>query len=40
MDLNIGTAFWFASRGVGYIRKYAAKDIEMAFAAKDNMVNI
>jgi hypothetical protein len=28
MDLNIGTAFWFASRGKGYVRAYT--DVEVA----------
>ena len=26
MDLNIGTAFWFASRGTGYLRSYPHLD--------------
>lgn len=29
MDLNIGTAFWFAARGVGYLRHYSPADSAM-----------
>ena len=28
MDLNIGTAFWFAARGQGYLRDYTQHEIE------------
>jgi hypothetical protein len=28
MDLNIGTAFWFASRGRGYLREYSPEEVE------------
>ena len=28
MDLNIGTAFWFASRGEGYLRSYSAAELQ------------
>lgn len=28
MDLNIGTAFWFASRGLGYKQEHRAEDVE------------
>ena len=27
MDLNIGTAFWFGSRGVGYLRSYSKDEV-------------
>jgi hypothetical protein len=27
MDLNIGTAFWFASRGKGYLRTYTQAEL-------------
>lgn len=31
MDLNIGTAFWFASRGQGYTREYSEEEIVAAY---------
>ena len=31
MDLNIGTAFWFASKGVGAIKDYSAVEIETTY---------
>lgn len=31
MDLNIGTAFWFASRGQGYTRSYSCEEIGDAY---------
>ena len=36
MDLNIGTAFWFASRAKGYVRSYTADDVTSAYAAEEN----
>ena len=33
MDLNIGTAFWFASRGKGYLRTYTTAELGALFAA-------
>jgi hypothetical protein len=30
MDLNIGTAFWFASEGKGYLRSYSGDDVKTA----------
>ena len=33
MDLNIGTAFWFASRGKGYLRTYKTAELVALFAA-------
>jgi 3-dehydroquinate synthase class II len=33
MDLNIGTAFWFASRGQGYLHSYSDEELELAYAA-------
>jgi asparagine synthetase B (glutamine-hydrolysing) len=35
MDLNIGTAFWFAARGVGYTRDYSVEEVSAALAAED-----
>jgi asparagine synthetase B (glutamine-hydrolysing) len=35
MDLNIGTAFWFASRGIGYLRNYSTVDSEDALNVND-----
>ncbi len=35
MDLNIGTAFWFASRGIGYLKNYSAFDYEQALNSND-----
>jgi len=35
MDLNLGTAFWFASRGRGYLRAYSANEREMAMAVEE-----
>jgi hypothetical protein len=40
MDLNIGTAFWFASRGQGYLREYSEEDINNFFLIKDNNVSL
>ena len=37
MDLNIGTALWFASRGKGYLKEYSAEDMDKASAVKDQM---
>lgn len=31
MDLNIGSAFWFASRGVGYTREYDEREVEHTY---------
>jgi hypothetical protein len=31
MDLNIGTAFWFAARGEGYLRDYTLEEMEQAY---------
>jgi hypothetical protein len=31
MDLNIGTAFWFASRGQGHVSHYTTETIESAY---------
>lgn len=36
MDLNIGTAFWFAARGQGYLREYCVSDLGLAYGALDN----
>ena len=36
MDLNIGTALWFASRGQGYLREYSELDMADAKNTKDN----
>lgn len=36
MDLNIGTAFWFASRGEGYLRRYSAQDYEEMYQFEEN----
>jgi len=36
MDLNIGTAFWFASRGKGYLRNYNENEINEMFDVKNN----
>lgn len=33
MDLNIGTAFWFASRGHGYLRSYTTHQLHILLAA-------
>lgn len=38
MDLNIGTAFWFAARGEGYLRNYSDVEIDNFFNFKDNDV--
>jgi hypothetical protein len=37
MDLNIGTALWFASRGKGYLKEYSAEDMDKASGVKDQM---
>jgi hypothetical protein len=37
MDLNIGTALWFASRGKGYLKEYSAEDMHNASGVKDQM---
>jgi hypothetical protein len=37
MDLNIGTALWFASRGIGYLKEYSAEDMDKASGVKDQM---
>lgn len=34
MDLNIGTAFWFASRGVGYLQPHSLSEREASFAVR------
>lgn len=36
MDLNIGTAFWFASRGIGYVCDYGEEDILKFVDMKDD----
>jgi hypothetical protein len=36
MDLNIGTAFWFASRGTGYIRQYSQEDYQQMYSFEEN----
>lgn len=36
MDLNIGTAFWFASRGIGYIRQYSQEDYQEMYRFEEN----
>jgi asparagine synthetase B (glutamine-hydrolysing) len=36
MDLNIGTALWFASRGQGYLRNYTKEEISSASTTKDS----
>lgn len=36
MDLNIGTAFWFASRGVGYIRHYSSDEYQAMYNIEQN----
>lgn len=36
MDLNIGTALWFASRGQGYLRNYTEAEILSASATTDS----
>lgn len=38
MDLNIGTAFWFAARGEGYLRAYSEEEVDGFFSVKDNNV--
>lgn len=38
MDLNIGTAFWFASRGRGYVRDYSEADVEVCLAQTSQKV--
>lgn len=38
MDLNIGTAFWFAARGSGYLREYSTSEIDAFFGVTDNDV--
>jgi len=35
MDLNIGTAFWFAARGEGYLRSYSAEDLTNAYSIEE-----
>ena len=37
MDLNIGCAFWFASRAQGVVREYTATDVEVALAAQNEL---
>ena len=37
MDLNIGTALWFASRGKGYLKEYSKEDMDKASGVKDQM---
>ena len=34
MDLNIGTAFWFAASGRGYLRQYGAEELSAVFHVK------
>lgn len=34
MDLNIGTAFWFASRGDGYLVEYSTDDLDILYEQK------
>ena len=36
MDLNIGTVFWFAARGFGYLRDYSHKDVAKAQSMKES----
>jgi hypothetical protein len=36
MDLNIGTAFWFASRAVGYVRSYSLGEVEASYLAEEH----
>lgn len=36
MDLNIGTAFWFASRGSGYVRPYSFKEVSDSYQVEEN----
>jgi hypothetical protein len=36
MDLNIGTAFWFASRGTGYIREYTSEEYQRMYQFEEN----
>jgi hypothetical protein len=38
MDLNIGTAFWFASRGQGYLRDYSPEDVELCLTQTSQKV--
>lgn len=38
MDLNIGTAFWFAARGVGYLREYSDSEVDGFFGFQENQV--
>ena len=40
MDLNIATAFWFASRGRGYLRAYTKEDARRALSATDNNASL
>lgn len=34
MDLNIASAFWFASRGVGYLRTYSVEEVQRALTTE------
>lgn len=36
MDLNIGTAFWFASRGEGYLRQYTPEEYKEMYQFEEN----
>ena len=36
MDLNIGTALWFASRGIGYLKEYSLDEMIAAGCTNDN----
>ena len=36
MDLNIGTAFWFAARGKGYLRNYDENEINEMFGVNND----
>jgi hypothetical protein len=36
MDLNIGTAFWFASRGIGTLRQYTAEEYQQMYHFEEN----
>lgn len=36
MDLNIGTAFWFASRGIGYLKNYTIDDYKQVYNFEEN----
>lgn len=36
MDLNIGTAFWFASRGLGYLQAYSALDMASMYHTEEH----